>query len=71
MRQLQDACLGRGLSGPIVPDGKRKFMQKYPDSPYGIVFAKDAVGEVECCNRKVRFMDWQYAEDLEYLRSVE
>jgi predicted AAA+ superfamily ATPase len=59
------------LSGPIVPDGMRKFLQKYPDSPYGIVFAKDAVGEVECCTRKVRFMDWQYAEDLEYLRSVE
>ena len=59
------------VTGLVVPDGIRKFLQKYPDAPYAIVFAKDAVGEVDCCNRQVYFMDWRHAEDLEYLRSVE
>jgi hypothetical protein len=59
------------LSGPIVPVGIRKFLQKYPDSPFALVFSKDAMGEVECCGRQVRFLKWSGAEEIDYLESVE
>jgi len=59
------------LPGPVVPDGIRKFLQKYPDAPFALVFSKDAMGEVECCGRPVRFLEWSAAEEIEYLRSVE
>ena len=59
------------LSGPIVTDGIRKFLQKYPDAPFALVFSKDALGEAECCGRKVQFLKWSEAEEIEYLASVE
>lgn len=59
------------LPGLVVPEGIRKFLQKYPDAPFALVFSKDAIGEVYCCGRQVRFLEWQEAEDIEYLRSVE
>jgi predicted AAA+ superfamily ATPase len=59
------------LPAPIVPDGMRKFLQKYPDAPLALVFSKDDLGEVECCGRPVRFLEWQEAENIAYLRSVE
>lgn len=59
------------LPGSVVPEGIRKFLQKYPDAPFALVFSKEALGEVECCGRPVRFLEWQEAEDIEYLRSVE
>ncbi len=59
------------LPGPVVPDGIRKFLQKYPDAPFALVFSKDAMGEVECCGRPVQFLEWSGAEEIEYLRSVE
>lgn len=59
------------LPMPVVPEGIRKFLQKYPDAPFALVFSKDAFGEMECCGRLVRFLEWQEAEDIEYLRSVE
>lgn len=59
------------LPGPEVPDGIRKFLQKYPDAPFALVFSKEALGEAECCGRPVRFLEWSEAEDIEYLRGVE
>jgi predicted AAA+ superfamily ATPase len=59
------------LSGPVVPDGIGKFLQKYPDAPFALVFSKDAMGQVECYGRQVRFLKWSEAEDIEYLKSVE
>jgi predicted AAA+ superfamily ATPase len=59
------------IPAPVVPDGMRKFLQKYPDAPFALVFSKDALGEVECCGRPVRFLKWQEAEEIDYLRSVE
>lgn len=56
---------------PVVPDGIRKFLQNYPEAPFALVFSKDAMGEVECCGRLVRFLEWSEAEDIEYLRSVD
>ena len=57
--------------GLAPPAGIRKFLQKYQDAPHAIVFCGDARGEVECCGRRVRFMDWQDAEEIEYLQSVD
>lgn len=54
-----------------VPDSIRKFLQKYPDAPYAIVFAGNVTGETSCCDRQVRFMDWRTAEEIEYLMDVE
>jgi predicted AAA+ superfamily ATPase len=59
------------LPGLEVPDGIRKFLNKYPDAPHAIVFAADATGEATCCKRQVKFMDWRDAEDIEYLREAE
>lgn len=59
------------LPAPSVPDGMQKFLQKYPDAPFALVFSKDDLGEVECCGRSVRFLAWQEAEEIEYLGSVE
>jgi hypothetical protein len=59
------------LAAPVVPDGIRKFLQRYPDAPFALVFSKEAMAEVECCGRPVRFLEWQEAEEIEYLRSVE
>jgi predicted AAA+ superfamily ATPase len=54
-----------------VPDGLRKFLQKYKNAPYGIVITKGGKGEIECEDRPVKFLDWHKAEDLDYLQSVE
>ncbi|MBI5558737.1 MAG: ATP-binding protein [Deltaproteobacteria bacterium] len=59
------------LSGPVVPDGIRKFLQRYPDAPFALVFSKEALDGVECCGRPVRFLEWSQAEEIEYLRNVE
>ena len=59
------------LSAPVVPDGMRKFLQTYVDAPFAFVFSKDDLGEVKCCGRPVRFLKWQDAEEIDYLRSVE
>ena len=59
------------LSGPVVPDGIQKFLHKYPDAPFALVFSKDAMGQVECYGRQVRFLKWSEAEEIEYLKSVE
>ncbi len=59
------------LPGPVVPDGIRKFLQKYPDAPFALVFSEVAMGEVECCGRQVQFLKWSEAEEIGYLKSVE
>jgi len=59
------------LATPAAPDGLRKFLQKYPDAPFALVFSKEAMAEVECCGRPVRFLAWHEAEEIEYLQSVE
>ncbi|HRR42114.1 MAG TPA: ATP-binding protein [Syntrophales bacterium] len=59
------------LSEPIVPDGMKKFLQTYIDAPFALVFSKDDLGEVTCCGKPVRFLKWQEAEEIDYLRSVE
>lgn len=59
------------LSGPVVPDGIQKFLQKYLDAPFALVFSKETMGEVECYGRPVRFLEWEEVEKIEYLRSVE
>jgi predicted AAA+ superfamily ATPase len=58
-------------AGLAPPSGIRKFLQKYPDAPCAIVFCGDEKGEVECCGRMVKFMDWLDAEEIEYLQSVD
>jgi predicted AAA+ superfamily ATPase len=59
------------LPRPDVPDGLRKFLQKYPDAPFGLVFSENAMGTVECCGRQVQFLEWSEAEAIEFLKSVE
>lgn len=59
------------LQGPVVPDGIRKFLARYPDAPFALVFSMEAMVEVECHGRPVRFLAWQEAEEIDYLRSVE
>jgi predicted AAA+ superfamily ATPase len=58
------------ISSLDVPDGMRKFLQKYPDAPFGLVFSKEAIGTGECSGRQVRFLQWNDAEKIDYLRSV-
>lgn len=59
------------LTSPDVPPGIRKFLDKYPDAPYALVYNGEITGEAECSGRTVLFRDWRDAEDIEYLRSVE
>ncbi len=59
------------LSEPVVPDGIKKFLQKYHDAPFALVFSNKAMGEIECFERSVKFLQWNEAEKIEYLESVE
>lgn len=58
-------------SADHVPKGIIKFLKKYKEAPCGIVFTKDGNGEVSFDNRKIKFMDWQEAETIDYLQDVE
>jgi predicted AAA+ superfamily ATPase len=59
------------LTGPVVPDGIRKFLHRYPEAPFALVFSQEAMGESECMGRQVRFLRWSDAEKIDYLKSVE
>lgn len=86
MRQLEEDCRQNGLKAQFHnledPDDLRFFSgdeeqlikqlkNTDAEAPFAIVFSNDGLGEVECCGRPVRFLEWQEAEEIEYLLSVE
>ena len=54
-----------------IPEGMKKFLNKYKEAPCGIVFTRNGNWEQTFDGRKIKFMDWHEAERIEYLRDVE
>jgi predicted AAA+ superfamily ATPase len=54
-----------------VPTGMQRFLQKYKESPFGIIITKGGKGKAYFDNRDIKFMDLHEAETIDYLQSVE
>jgi len=58
------------MKKPEVPDGLKKFLTAYEDTPEAIVFNNNLTEEVEYRNRRVRFSLWAEAIDIDFMRTA-
>lgn len=58
------------LSTDKVPRGMRRFLDLYPDAPYGIVFNNQNEGKINCSGRIVYFKKWFESSEVDYLKEI-
>lgn len=51
-----------------IPDGLRRFLNAYEDAPEAIVFNDSLTDTVDYRGRRVRFLPWTDAEDIDFMR---
>jgi predicted AAA+ superfamily ATPase len=59
-----------GLKKAEIPDGLKKFLDAYADASEAIVFNDHLTNEVSYQGRRVRFLPWTYAEDIDFMRQA-
>jgi predicted AAA+ superfamily ATPase len=51
-----------------IPDGLKRFLDAYADAPEAIVLNDRQTDEVSYQGRRVRFLPWTDAEDIDFMR---
>ncbi len=57
------------LKKPEIPEGMKKFLIKYKQSPKGIVVSLNFMGTTEFDGREIEFITWENAEKISYLEN--
>jgi hypothetical protein len=53
-----------------VPDGLKRFLAAYEDAPTAIVYNNGLADEIEYQGRRVRFLPWTEAEDVDFMQKA-
>jgi hypothetical protein len=58
------------LTSPKVPGGLSRFLKRYPNAPFGLVFNENIKTVIKLDKRLVYFKHWHEVLDLDFLKTI-
>ncbi len=55
------------IKSPNIPNGMKRFLEKYPDAPGGIVVSRNMEEEIKFDDRVIKFIKLEDVEKMDYL----